>query len=177
MWFDHIVSPCPKSRILLILWIFILDDLYFYGFLYFCGWSNRILMFTTKYWISFDVNSASRKTKVKWRILWQIPPTLPFFAIRMGVFSTRLNFFLIGIISTFNWPWKTDGDYHSSNTTVRWTFMYTMWLLAVMYLLMYLYYWIMRGSNTIMVNRIMEDKLTVMVYLWSFKFFCIGKFM
>ena len=52
----------------------------------------KILMFTTKYWINFDVNSASRKKKVKLRILWQIPPTLPFFAIRMGVVSTRLNF-------------------------------------------------------------------------------------
>ena len=78
MIWSYCIAICPKSRILLILWIFILDDLYFYGFLYFCGWSNRILMFTTKYWINFDVNSASRKKKVKWRILWQIPPTLPF---------------------------------------------------------------------------------------------------
>ena len=53
---------------------------------------SRTLMFTTKFWINFDVNSASQKKKVKWRILWQIPPTLPFFAIRMGVVSTRLNF-------------------------------------------------------------------------------------
>ena len=122
----------------------------------------KILMFTTKYWINFDVNSASRKTKVKWRILWQIPPTLPFFAIRMGVFSTRLNFFLIGIISTFNWPWKTDGDYHSSNITVRpnsYLYYMCMWLLVVMYLLMYLCYSIIRCTNTLRLLRIIHRNM------------------